>query len=42
MLRVDLYIASYKWNIDKIRLAGSQDRRELTPKKYEQDEETER
>ena len=24
--------ASYKWNIDKIRLAACQDRRELTPK----------
>ena len=26
------YIASYKWNIDKIRLAGCQERRELTQK----------
>ena len=32
MLRVALYIASYKWNIDKIRLAACQDRRKLTPK----------
>ena len=32
MLRAALYIASYKWNIDKIRLAGCQDRRELTQK----------
>ena len=31
MLRASLYIASYKWNIDKIRLASCQDRRELTP-----------
>ena len=30
MLRAALYIASYKWNIDKIRLAVCQDRRELT------------
>ena len=37
MLRVALYIASYKWNIDKIRLAACQDRR-----KYGQDEERER
>ena len=40
MLRATLYIASYKWNIDKIRL-GCQDHRELT-QKNEQDEETER
>ena len=40
MLRAALYIASYKWNIDKIRL-GCQDHRELT-QKNEQDEETER
>ena len=32
MLRAALYIASYKRNINKIRLAGCQDRRELTPK----------
>ena len=32
MLRGALYIASYKWNIDKIRLAACQDLRELTPK----------
>ena len=32
MLRAALYIASYKRNIHKIRLAGCQDRRELTPK----------
>ena len=41
MLRAALYIAPYKWNIDKIRLAGCQDHRELT-QKNEQDEETER
>ena len=29
MLRAALYIASVKWNIDKVRLAGCQDRREL-------------
>ena len=33
MFRAALYIASYKWNIYKIRLAGCQDRRQLTPKK---------
>ena len=32
MLRAALYIASYKRNIDKTRLTGCQDRRELTPK----------
>ena len=32
MLGAALYIASYKWNIDKIRLAGCQDRRELAIK----------
>ena len=32
MLQAALYIASYKWNIDKIRLAASQDRREFTRK----------
>ena len=32
MLRAALYIASYKRNIDKTRLAGCQDRQELTPK----------
>ena len=32
MLRAALYIASYKWNMDKIRLAACQDRRELTQK----------
>ena len=32
MLCAALYIASYKQNIDKTRLAGCQDRRELTPK----------
>ena len=32
MLRAAVYIASYKQNIDKTRLAGCQDRRELTPK----------
>ena len=32
MLRAALYIASYERNIDKTRLAGCQDRRELTPK----------
>ena len=41
MLRAALHIASYKWNIDKIRIAGCQDRRELT-QKYGQDEERER
>ena len=41
MLRAALYIASYKRNIDKTRLAGCQDRRELTPK-YGQDGEQER
>ena len=44
MVRTSLYIASYRWNIDKIRLAGwlagCQDRRELTPK-YGQDGEQE-
>ena len=40
MFRAALYIASYKWNIDEIRLAGCQDRRELM-KKYGQDEERE-
>ena len=46
MLRVALYIASYKWNIDKIRLAAFQDRRELMPKiwarRRERDPERER
>ena len=32
MLGAALYVASYKWNIDKIRLAGCQDRRELATK----------
>ena len=32
MLSAALYIASYKRNIDKTRLAGCQDRQELTPK----------
>ena len=32
MLGAALYIVSYKWNIDKIRLAGCQDRRELATK----------
>ena len=32
MLRAALYIASYKWNTDKIRLADCQDGQELTPK----------
>ena len=41
MLRATLYIASYKRNIDKTRLAGCQDRRELTPKIW-QDGEQER
>ena len=31
MLRAALYMASYKRNIDKTRLGGCQDRRELTP-----------
>ena len=35
MLRAALYIASYKRNIDKTRLADCQDRRELTPKIWE-------
>ena len=38
MLGAVLYIASYKWNIDKIRLAGwlagCQDRRELAIKTW--------
>ena len=34
MLRAALYIASYKWNIDKIRLAGCQDHRELATKTW--------
>ena len=38
MLRAALYIASYKRNIDKTRLAGCQDRRELTPKIWERRE----
>ena len=41
MLRAALYIASYKWNIDKIRLAVCQDRRDCR-RKYGQDEERER
>ena len=41
MLRAALYIASYERNIYKTRLAGCQDRRELTPKNG-QDEETKR
>ena len=38
MLRAALYIASYKWNINKIRLAGCQDRRELTQKIWANEE----
>ena len=41
MLRAALYIASYKWNIDKIRLAACQDCRELTTT-IGQDEQRER
>ena len=41
MLRAALYIAFYKWNIDKLRLAGCQDCQELTQKNG-QDEERER
>ena len=41
MLRAALYIASYKWNIDKMKLAGCQDRRDWH-QKYGQDEERER
>ena len=37
MLRAALYIASYKRNTYKTRLAGCQDRRELTPKIWEQE-----
>ena len=32
MIGAALYIASYKWNIDKIMLAGCQDPRELATK----------
>ena len=39
MLQATLYIASYKWNIDKIRLAGSQDRRELKQKGQKEERE---
>ena len=42
MLRATLYIASYKWNIDKIRLSVCQDRQELTTTIWARREERER